>query len=44
VGVLRNQRLRDGRAADADGIDGIHAHMTNTLNTPIEAIERRCRC
>lgn len=24
----------------ADGIDGIHAHMTNTLNTPIEAIER----
>jgi N-methylhydantoinase B len=23
-----------------DGIDGIHAHMTNTLNTPIEAIER----
>jgi N-methylhydantoinase B len=24
----------------ADGIDAIHAHMTNTLNTPIEAIER----
>jgi N-methylhydantoinase B len=24
----------------ADGIDGIHAHMTNTLNTPIESIER----
>jgi N-methylhydantoinase B len=23
-----------------DGIDGIHCHMTNTLNTPIEAIER----
>lgn len=24
----------------ADGIDGIQCHMTNTLNTPIEAIER----
>ena len=23
-----------------DGIDGIQAHMTNTLNTPIEAMER----
>jgi N-methylhydantoinase B len=23
-----------------DGIDGIQCHMTNTLNTPIEAIER----
>jgi N-methylhydantoinase B len=23
-----------------DGIDAIHCHMTNTLNTPIEAIER----
>ena len=22
-----------------DGIDGIHSHMTNTLNTPVEAIE-----
>lgn len=22
-----------------DGIDGIHSHMTNTLNTPIEAME-----
>jgi N-methylhydantoinase B len=30
--------VRHGRAAD--GIDAIHAHMTNTLNTPIEAIER----
>jgi N-methylhydantoinase B len=29
-----------GARPDADGIDGIHAHMTNTLNTPIEAIER----
>lgn len=24
----------------ADGIDGIHTHMTNTLNTPVEALER----
>ncbi len=23
-----------------DGIDGIHSHMTNTLNTPIEALEQ----
>jgi N-methylhydantoinase B len=29
-----------GARPNADGIDGIHAHMTNTLNTPIEAIER----
>src|ERR1700736_6089062 len=30
-----------GARPHADGIDGIHAHMTNTLNTPIEAIERQ---
>ncbi|HEY5258597.1 MAG TPA: hydantoinase B/oxoprolinase family protein [Candidatus Baltobacteraceae bacterium] len=29
-----------GARPDADGIDGIQCHMTNTLNTPIEAIER----
>ena len=29
-----------GARPHADGIDAIHAHMTNTLNTPIEAIER----
>jgi N-methylhydantoinase B len=29
-----------GARPDADGIDAIHVHMTNTLNTPIEAIER----
>ncbi len=23
----------------ADGVDGMHSHMTNTLNTPIEALE-----
>jgi N-methylhydantoinase B len=29
-----------GARPDADGIDGIHTHMTNTLNTPIETMER----
>ena len=29
-----------GARPSADGIDAIHCHMTNTLNTPIEAIER----
>ena len=29
-----------GGSSSADGIDGIQANMTNTLNTPIEAIER----
>jgi N-methylhydantoinase B len=29
-----------GARPNADGIDGIQCHMTNTLNTPIEAIER----
>ena len=29
-----------GARPNADGIDGIHSHMTNTLNTPIEAMER----
>jgi len=28
-----------GARPDRDGIDGIHSHMTNTLNTPIEALE-----
>ncbi len=28
-----------GARRDRDGIDGIHSHMTNTLNTPIEALE-----
>jgi len=28
-----------GAGADGDGLDGIHSHMTNTLNTPIEALE-----
>jgi N-methylhydantoinase B len=29
-----------GGRNDADGIDGIQANMTNTMNTPIEEIER----
>ncbi|MFY9719616.1 MAG: hydantoinase B/oxoprolinase family protein [Candidatus Cybelea sp.] len=29
-----------GGRPDSDGIDAIHCHMTNTLNTPIEAVER----
>lgn len=28
-----------GAAADADGLSGVHVHMTNTLNTPAEALE-----
>lgn len=29
-----------GGRRDGDGIDGIQANMTNTLNTPVEAMER----
>lgn len=29
-----------GARPNADGVDGIQCHMTNTANTPIEAIER----
>jgi len=28
-----------GARPTADGVDGIHSHMTNTLNTPVEALE-----
>ncbi len=28
-----------GAATDADGLSGVHVHMTNTLNTPAEALE-----
>lgn len=28
-----------GATADADGLDGVHVHMSNTLNTPVEALE-----
>ena len=29
-----------GASADANGLSGVHVHMTNTLNTPVEALER----
>jgi N-methylhydantoinase B len=28
-----------GARPDSDGIDGVHCHMTNSLNTPVEALE-----
>jgi len=28
-----------GARPDRDGVDGVHAHMTNTRNTPVEALE-----
>jgi N-methylhydantoinase B len=28
-----------GARPDGDGLHGIHTHMTNTLNTPVEALE-----
>ncbi len=28
-----------GASAQADGLSGVHVHMTNTLNTPAEAME-----
>ncbi len=30
-----------GARPNADGLDGIQAHMTNTLNTPVEALEQQ---
>ena len=30
-----------GAWAGADGLSGVHTHMTNSLNTPIEAFERQ---
>jgi N-methylhydantoinase B len=29
-----------GARPDRDGVDGIHCHMTNTRNTPVEVIEK----
>ncbi|MBE7493223.1 MAG: hydantoinase B/oxoprolinase family protein [Planctomycetes bacterium] len=31
-----------GADASADGADATHSHMTNTLNTPVEALEHAC--
>ncbi len=28
-----------GASPDADGLSGVHVHMSNTLNTPVEALE-----
>ena len=28
-----------GASPNADGLDGVQVHMTNTLNTPVEALE-----
>lgn len=28
-----------GASIDADGLSGVHTHMTNSLNTPVEALE-----
>ncbi|MBK9711978.1 MAG: hydantoinase B/oxoprolinase family protein [Kouleothrix sp.] len=30
-----------GARPTADGLDGVQTHMTNTLNTPVEALERQ---
>jgi N-methylhydantoinase B len=37
--LLRNHRRRHGRSAAGDGLSGVQVHMTNTLNTPVEALE-----
>jgi len=31
-----------GARPGADGIDAVHVHMTNTMNTPVEALEFAC--
>ena len=31
-----------GASAETDGLSGVHVHMTNTLNTPAEAMEYAC--
>lgn len=30
-----------GARPNKDGVDGVHSHMTNTMNTPVEEIERK---
>jgi N-methylhydantoinase B len=42
--VLRNHRGRNGSAADERRCSGVHTHMTNSLNTPAEALSMRTRC
>ena len=33
-----------GACPDADGPDAVHVAMSNTLNTPVEALETGCHC
>ena len=40
LGVLRDHRRRPGRPPGRAGMSGVHTGMTNTQNTPIEALER----
>ena len=37
--LLRDDRRRPGRLPDADGPSAVHVAMSNTLNTPVEALE-----
>jgi N-methylhydantoinase B len=37
--LLRDARRRPGACPDADGPSGVHVAMSNTLNTPVEALE-----
>ena len=39
MGVSGNHWRRLRRAATKDGLDGVHVHMTNTSNLPVEALE-----
>ena len=39
VHVLRDDRRRPGRVPGADGPSAVHVAMSNTLNTPVEALE-----
>ena len=39
VHLLRDDRRRTGRVPDADGPSGVHVAMSNTLSTPVEALE-----
>ena len=39
MGLSGNHWRRLGRACHKDGLDGVHVHMTNTSNLPVEALE-----
>ena len=42
-GIIRHPKLElvgvKVYSEDKDGLDAIHTHMTNTMNTPVEVIE-----